>query len=64
MIGNCWIGIIKKFNDFEFEFESIFCVIIIFLCIMQGELEKGLKDYQDLIDENPTDFRPYLCQVS
>lgn len=25
---------------------------------------EGLKRFQGLIDENPQDFRPYLCQVS
>lgn len=35
-----------------------------FVCVLQGELEEGLKVYKDLIDENPTDFRPYLCQAS
>lgn len=31
---------------------------------LQGELEEGLKKFQTLVDENPQDFRPYLCQVS
>lgn len=30
---------------------------------LQGELEEGLKKLQDLVKENPRDFRPYLCQV-
>ncbi|GAB4847687.1 hypothetical protein Ancab_026749 [Ancistrocladus abbreviatus] len=29
---------------------------------LHGELDKGLKMFQNLIDENPRDFRPYLCQ--
>ncbi|KAJ9561677.1 hypothetical protein OSB04_006837 [Centaurea solstitialis] len=27
-----------------------------------GELDDALKLFKDLIDENPRDFRPYLCQ--
>ncbi|KAI6691993.1 hypothetical protein NL676_019703 [Syzygium grande] len=27
-----------------------------------GDLNAGLKDFQDLVNENPRDFRPYLCQ--
>ncbi|KAI8536003.1 hypothetical protein RHMOL_Rhmol10G0221000 [Rhododendron molle] len=27
-----------------------------------GELEEGLRKLQVLVDENPRDFRPYLCQ--
>lgn len=34
------------------------------LVCLQGELEEGLKNFQLLVDENPRDFRPYLCQVS
>jgi hypothetical protein len=34
------------------------------MCALQGDLEEGLKRCQDLIDQNPRDFRPYLCQVS
>ncbi|KAK4840730.1 hypothetical protein QYF36_016692 [Acer negundo] len=30
--------------------------------VVKGELEEGLKKFQDLINENPRDFRPYLCQ--
>ncbi|XP_021895544.1 protein SLOW GREEN 1, chloroplastic isoform X3 [Carica papaya] len=29
---------------------------------LHGELEEGLKKFQDLVNENPRDFRPYLCQ--
>ncbi|CAK8567824.1 unnamed protein product [Lathyrus sativus] len=32
------------------------------MLVVQGELEEGLKRCQDLIDQNPRDFRPYLCQ--
>ncbi|KAK1311727.1 hypothetical protein QJS10_CPA07g00402 [Acorus calamus] len=30
--------------------------------VVKGELEEGLKHFQSLVDENPRDFRPYLCQ--
>lgn len=30
---------------------------------MQGGFDEALKLFKDLIDENPRDFRPYLCQV-
>lgn len=30
--------------------------------LVQGDLDEALKKYQELIDENPRDFRPYLCQ--
>ncbi|CAN1804176.1 protein SLOW GREEN 1, chloroplastic [Linum perenne] len=29
---------------------------------LQGYLEEGLSKFQDLIKEDPRDFRPYLCQ--
>ncbi|CAJ2641650.1 chloroplast lumen common protein family [Trifolium pratense] len=32
------------------------------MLVVQGNLEEGLKRCQDLIDQNPRDFRPYLCQ--
>lgn len=31
---------------------------------MQGDLEEALKLFQDLANQNPRDFRPYLCQVN
>jgi len=34
------------------------------LCALQGNLEEGLKRLQELIDQDPRDFRPYICQVS
>lgn len=34
-----------------------------YIYTFQGGLEEGLKKFQDLVDENPRDFRPYLCQV-
>ncbi|KAH9325598.1 hypothetical protein KI387_005776 [Taxus chinensis] len=30
--------------------------------ILQDNPEEALKQYQCLVDENPKDFRPYLCQ--
>ncbi|XP_021895543.1 protein SLOW GREEN 1, chloroplastic isoform X2 [Carica papaya] len=36
--------------------------IKILIAQMHGELEEGLKKFQDLVNENPRDFRPYLCQ--
>lgn len=30
--------------------------------VVKGELEDGLKKFHALVDENPRDFRPYLCQ--
>ncbi|CAK9165341.1 unnamed protein product [Ilex paraguariensis] len=37
-------------------------ILIAQMHVVKGELEDGLKEFQDLIDENPRDFRPYLCQ--
>ncbi|PSS30263.1 Protein SLOW GREEN 1 like [Actinidia chinensis var. chinensis] len=37
-------------------------ILIAQMHVVQGELEEGLKNFQILIDENPRDFRPYLCQ--
>lgn len=31
---------------------------------VQGELEEAFANFQALINDNPQDFRPYLCQVS
>ncbi|KAF9609025.1 hypothetical protein IFM89_012465 [Coptis chinensis] len=33
------------------------------LGFIKGDLEEGLKKFQDLVDENPRDFWPYLCQI-
>ncbi|KAL5075285.1 hypothetical protein RYX36_014269 [Vicia faba] len=32
------------------------------MLVVQGDLEEGLKRCQDLINQDPRDFRPYLCQ--
>ncbi|KAJ4828085.1 hypothetical protein Tsubulata_018952, partial [Turnera subulata] len=37
-------------------------ILIAQMHVVKGELEEGLKKFQDLIDDNPRDFRPYLCQ--
>ncbi|XP_047334507.1 protein SLOW GREEN 1, chloroplastic [Impatiens glandulifera] len=37
-------------------------ILIAQMHVVKGELEEGLKDFQSLVDENPRDFRPYLCQ--
>ncbi|TYI57029.1 hypothetical protein E1A91_D11G251500v1 [Gossypium mustelinum] len=37
-------------------------VLIAQMHVVQGELEEGMKKFQDLIKDNPRDFRPYLCQ--
>ncbi|XP_027338600.1 protein SLOW GREEN 1, chloroplastic isoform X2 [Abrus precatorius] len=37
-------------------------ILIAQMHVVQDNLEEGLKRFQDLIDENPRDFRPYLCQ--
>ncbi|KAL1190299.1 protein SLOW GREEN 1 [Cardamine amara subsp. amara] len=30
--------------------------------IVKGQFEEGLKVFQHMVNENPRDFRPYLCQ--
>ncbi|KAE9608733.1 hypothetical protein Lal_00020641 [Lupinus albus] len=37
-------------------------ILIAQMLVVQGALEEGLKKFQELVDENPRDFRPYLCQ--
>ncbi|XAR62310.1 hypothetical protein NMG60_11017027 [Bertholletia excelsa] len=37
-------------------------ILIAQMHVVKGELEEGLKMFQNLVDENPRDFRPYLCQ--
>ncbi|KAJ0039502.1 hypothetical protein Pint_26971 [Pistacia integerrima] len=37
-------------------------ILIAQMHVMKGMLEEGLKQFQDLVNENPRDFRPYLCQ--
>ncbi|KAL4195510.1 hypothetical protein AMTRI_Chr05g73670 [Amborella trichopoda] len=37
-------------------------ILIAQMHVVKGELEEGLKKFQDLVNEDPRDFRPYLCQ--
>ncbi|KAL5192428.1 protein SLOW GREEN 1, chloroplastic [Glycine soja] len=37
-------------------------ILIAQMHVVQGNLEEGLKRFQELIDQNPRDFRPYICQ--
>ncbi|KAB2058034.1 hypothetical protein ES319_A11G207900v1 [Gossypium barbadense] len=43
-------------------FKEILEEIPLLLRALHGELEEGMKKFQDLINDNPRDFRPYLCQ--
>ncbi|CAN0880343.1 protein SLOW GREEN 1, chloroplastic [Linum grandiflorum] len=37
-------------------------ILIAQMHVVVGNLEEGLSKFQDLINDNPRDFRPYLCQ--
>ncbi|KAK1432385.1 hypothetical protein QVD17_09281 [Tagetes erecta] len=37
-------------------------ILIAQMHVVKGELDDALKLFKDLIEENPRDFRPYLCQ--
>ncbi|XP_054804696.1 protein SLOW GREEN 1, chloroplastic isoform X2 [Prosopis cineraria] len=37
-------------------------ILIAQMHVAKGDLEEGLKRFQELVDEDPRDFRPYLCQ--
>ncbi|KAK4264835.1 hypothetical protein QN277_025959 [Acacia crassicarpa] len=37
-------------------------ILISQMHVAKGDLEEGLKLFQELVDEDPRDFRPYLCQ--
>ncbi|GLU13216.1 hypothetical protein SLE2022_298610 [Rubroshorea leprosula] len=37
-------------------------ILIAQMHVAKGELEEGLKKFQDLVNDDPRDFRPYLCQ--
>ncbi|KAK7410849.1 hypothetical protein VNO78_02000 [Psophocarpus tetragonolobus] len=37
-------------------------ILIAQMHVVQGNLEEALKRFQELIDQNPRDFRPYICQ--
>ncbi|GJT41812.1 protein slow green 1, chloroplastic [Tanacetum coccineum] len=37
-------------------------ILIAQMHVVKGELDDAMKQLKDLIEENPRDFRPYLCQ--
>ncbi|KAK3419156.1 hypothetical protein EUGRSUZ_H04883 [Eucalyptus grandis] len=37
-------------------------ILIAQMHVVVGNLNAALKDFQDLVSDNPRDFRPYLCQ--
>ncbi|KAK9110561.1 hypothetical protein Sjap_018621 [Stephania japonica] len=37
-------------------------ILIAQMHVIKGNLQKSLVGFQDLVNENPRDFRPYLCQ--
>ncbi|KAI4345161.1 hypothetical protein L6164_012313 [Bauhinia variegata] len=37
-------------------------ILIAQMHVVEGDLDEGLKKFQDLVREDPRDFRPYLCQ--
>ncbi|XP_047966124.1 protein SLOW GREEN 1, chloroplastic [Salvia hispanica] len=37
-------------------------ILVAQMHLIKGDLEEALRNFQALIDENPRDFRPYLCQ--
>lgn len=39
-----------------------FKLLIAQIKVMEGNFSEALKAYQDLVKEEPRDFRPYLCQ--
>ncbi|KAE9590961.1 hypothetical protein Lal_00023011 [Lupinus albus] len=39
-----------------------FKLLIAQIKVMEGDFSEALKNYQDLVKEEPQDFRPYLCQ--
>ncbi|KAI5672849.1 hypothetical protein M9H77_13213 [Catharanthus roseus] len=47
----------KKVNE-----ERNIRILIGQMYLVKGELEEALASFQALINENPRDFRPYLCQ--
>ncbi|KAI3427517.1 TPR_REGION domain-containing protein [Psidium guajava] len=38
-------------------------ILIAQMHVVEGDLNAGLKDFQDLVNDNHRDFRPYLCQL-
>ncbi|XP_028112457.1 protein SLOW GREEN 1, chloroplastic isoform X2 [Camellia sinensis] len=51
-----------QFSKAKRLFKEILAKRPLLLRALHGELEEGLKIFQILVDENPRDFRPYLCQ--
>ncbi|KAL7144102.1 hypothetical protein ABFS83_08G236300 [Erythranthe nasuta] len=47
----------KKVNE-----ERNIRILVAQMHIVEGNLKEALENFQALIDENPRDFRPYLCQ--
>ncbi|KAL2240982.1 protein SLOW GREEN 1, chloroplastic isoform X1 [Sesamum indicum] len=47
----------KKVNE-----ERNIRILVAQMHIIKGDFEEALEKFQALIDENPRDFRPYLCQ--
>lgn len=37
-------------------------ILIAQMHVVKGELQDALEQFQELVNENPRDFRPYLCQ--
>ncbi|PKI79324.1 hypothetical protein CRG98_000269 [Punica granatum] len=37
-------------------------ILIAQMLVVKGDLDGGLKKFQDLVRDDPRDFRPYLCQ--
>jgi len=56
-------GALEKAIQFKKENEAYNLKLLLgHMYIVQDELQMALEHYQRLIDENPNDFRPYLCQ--
>ncbi|KAK7316993.1 hypothetical protein RJT34_00861 [Clitoria ternatea] len=49
-------------REYKVNEERNIRILIAQMHVLQGNFEEALKRFQDLIDENPRDFRPYLCQ--
>lgn len=52
--------LVKKENRME-EFRD-FMLLLAQVQVFQGDFDDALVIYQDLVKEEPMDFRPYLCQ--
>lgn len=49
-------------QDKRVDEERNICILVAQMHVIKGNLEEALEKLQVLIDENPRDFRPYLCQ--